>query len=632
MSVWIGFTPKSLEILVQKLEIEQNRTLGGVVKTLFRNSNRSIHKIMSGRLFLSLVGAACVAFVFSFGITDGHVGLDDWGYTSGCPFVRDGLCVNNVMRAFADTGYGAIWMPVTFISYMMDVTVFGDSWKAYHAINVVLHVINFLLSYQFLRRTLMMDGLDVGRLGNIAPFLGALVWALHPMRAEGVTFVASRKEELWTMFSLCGLMAYMNFLKNPSFGRYLAVVVSVLLSFMSKPTAMCFPFLALSIAYLMRKVDKRFWVSLIPLFVLSVGLGFLTVHSQGNPTNAIAVDVYDALFSWRVLNAIVSLGLYAWYTVCPLGIHIDYLAVFNGWPTDCWLGISAFVFTVVVVVAFLVNATGADRRFLLSALGLFAFSLGPTLGIFGYVNGDQAMADRYMYFPHLAIGMLLSYALLRLPVCRRHHGVVICGAGLTVLLAMMLTIPVVRSYENGYTACLRALKKDPNNWRALRVVGNEYCARLNRIDEGVKLLRKSMQIRNSKLTADSLAYVLAIRGGNGDFDEVRRLCASVMRNPGADDSGMMSDALGIVSMRETEYERAVYWFECGLRAQKRNHSSDQALLYLGQCYSNLGRKTEATRTLSKLTRSRLKKIAKQAIVSLWKIRNADGATSFKWEP
>ena len=478
----------------------------------------------------------------------------------------------------------------------------------------------------------MMDGLDLGRLGNLAPFLGALAWALHPMRAEGVTFVASRKEELWTMFSLCGLISYMSFLKNPSFGRYLAVVVLVLLSFMSKPTAMCFPLLALSIAYLLRKLDKRVWLSLIPLFVMSVGLGLLTIHSQGNPTNAIAVSVYDTLFSWRVLNAVVSLGLYAWYTVCPLGIHIDYLAVFNGWPTDCWLGISAFIFTIVIVVVLFVNIKRADRRFLCGALGLFAFSLGPTLGILGYVNGDQAMADRYMYFPHLAISMLLSYAILRIPLFRQHRGVLMCGAGLTILLAMVLTIPIVRSYENGYTVCLRALNKDPNNWRALRVVGNEWCARLDRMDEGVNLLRKSMQIRNSKITADSLAYVLAIRGGEGDFEEVKRLCSSVMKNPGVDDGGMMLDALGIVSMRETEYERAVHWFECGLHAQKRNHSADHALLYLGQCYSNLGRRAEAIRILSRLTQSRLKKVAKQAATSLWTIRNSDGATSFEWEP
>ena len=497
---------------------------------------------MTGRVFLSIVGAVCVAFVFCFGITDGHIGLDDWGYTSGCPFVRDGLCVDNVIHAFTDTGYGAIWMPVTFISYMMDVTVFGDSWKAYHAMNVALHVINFLLACQFLRRTLMMDGLDLGRLGNLAPFLGALAWALHPMRAEGVTFVASRKEELWTMFSLCGLISYMSFLKNPSFGRYLAVVVLVLLSFMSKP------------------------------------------------------------------------------------------AVFNGWPTDCWLGISAFIFTIVIVVVLFVNIKRADRRFLCGALGLFAFSLGPTLGILGYVNGDQAMADRYMYFPHLAISMLLSYAILRIPLFRQHRGVLMCGAGLTILLAMVLTIPIVRSYENGYTVCLRALNKDPNNWRALRVVGNEWCARLDRMDEGVNLLRKSMQIRNSKITADSLAYVLAIRGGEGDFEEVKRLCSSVMKNPGVDDGGMMLDALGIVSMRETEYERAVHWFECGLHAQKRNHSADHALLYLGQGYSNLGRKAEAIRILSRLTQSRLKKVAKQAATSLWTIRNSDGATSFEWEP
>ena len=71
----------------------------------------SRHKYLALAVFMLPVVA-----VFSFGVTGGHIGLDDWGYTSGCPFVKGGLMWANVCRAFSDLGYGAIWMPVTFMS------------------------------------------------------------------------------------------------------------------------------------------------------------------------------------------------------------------------------------------------------------------------------------------------------------------------------------------------------------------------------------------------------------------------------------------------------------------------------------------------------------------------------------
>ena len=149
---------------------------------------------------LGLVALLSVAAVFSLGVTGGRVGLDDWGYTSGCPFVRGGLNWANVSRAFSDFGYGAIWMPVTFVSYMADVSLFGDSWRAYHAVNVGLHVLTALLVFLFLKAQLRLLAGASGKSAWLAALVAALVWAVHPMRAESVTYVAGRKEELWTLF------------------------------------------------------------------------------------------------------------------------------------------------------------------------------------------------------------------------------------------------------------------------------------------------------------------------------------------------------------------------------------------------------------------------------------------------
>ena len=579
-----------------------------------------------------LVGLLVVAGVFSIGITNGHVGLDDWGYTSGCPFVRGGLSWANISRAFCDFGYGAIWMPVTFMSYMFDVSLFGDSWYAYHAVNVVLHLINTWLVFLFIR--------DQSRLfvpvaipgADVICAVCALLWALHPMRAEGVTFVAARKEELWTLFALCGLLQYSRFLKGGGGGRYFAVVLLFVLSGLSKPTSLCFPFLALSMHLaLWNQPNRKSLLWLAPLVVMSFALGCLTVYSQSHPTNGVSVDVYDAKLWWRLLNAVVATGLYFWYTVVPLGIHMDYRAIFNGWPIDGWLGIICFGLVSACCLLVFLRRGSPLRSALTYSLLLFLFSLGPTLGVLGYVNGDQSMADRYLYFPHVAVALMVAIGLIRLTAATGRYRQTVVVLLLVAVVEATFAVPVVKSYENGYKACLRALEKDPDNWRALRIVGNEFCARQNRMDEGIAMLRKSLKIRGSQLTTDSLAYILALRGGPGDFDEVKRWGAPMAAKPSLDEGGMMLDALGIVAMREGQYDLAVRYFSQGLSVRKRNHSKDFTMLWLGLNLANVGRDAEAIRVLASVVNSKNEKIRKRATESLDAIRSGTSRSPFAWE-
>ena len=562
--------------------------------------------------FLLILSLLLVASLFSLGITTGHIGLDDWGYTSGCPFVRDGLTVQNVRRAFCDFGYGAIWMPATFMSYMADVSIFGDDWRVYHSVNVALHLVNFVLVLFFVRRVIGLFGLFSKNVAMFAALVGALMWAVHPMRGEAVTWVASRKEELWTMFSLLGLMQYASFVETGKKYRWLSAALFFVMACLSKPTALCFPFLAASIhVFAFRKADARRMLWLVPLLVVSAAIGALTLHSQSHPTGVVSANLYEASFAWRILNACVSLGLYFWYTIFPMGVHMDYMAVFGGWPRDGALGLCSLA---VALAAFfiLVAKLRECRAILFFAAATFLFSVGPTLGVFGYVNGDQAMADRYMYFPHVALAFLAAVAVGRCIESRVRPRMLALAVVLLVAGEALLAVPVVRSYENGYTACSRALSKDPDNWRALRVVGNEYCARQDRCAEGVEMLRKSLRLRPSKSTAESLAYILALKGGTNDFAEVRRLCAGAIGNPACDSGGMMLDALGIACMREEKFREAARFFEAGLRASGRNHSRDHALLWLGLCLANMNEDARAMRVLARAKRVKSEAVRRKA--------------------
>lgn len=562
-----------------------------------------------------ICGLVVVAAAFSVGVTGGHIGLDDWRYTCGCPFVWNGLTWANVRHALRDTGYGAIWMPVTFFSYMADISFFGGGWPVHHAVNVVFHLVNVVLAFCLLRRLIRLVVDPGNQWADIACALAVIVWALHPMRAEAVTYVASRKEELWTLFALGGMLAYGRFLRVRRLASYALALVCFVLSAMSKPTAMCVPLLLGTVHWALRKERHVSAIWLLPFLLGAVALGCLTLVSQAQPVSGEAVGACEAGLGWRCLNAAVSTGLYFWYTVAPAGLHMDYRAVFGGWPVNGMLGLISLAVVLAGGVAGF-TCGGRRTRALLSAAGaLFVFSLAPTLGVFGYVNGDQAMADRYAYFPHLALALLTAAALacgLRHEKWRRRVSVAVSVA---VCAEICLLVQVERSFENDAALAARILARDPEHWRALRTQGIELCARLNRMDEGVELLRKSLRLRPSRRTAESLAYVLAERGMKGDADEVRRLCAAVVAVPSRDTSGMMLDALGRVNMKAGDYERAAFFFSQALRAPARQHAPDHAWLRLGQCFLKLGKVNEAREVLSRAAGSRDRDVAFRARVA-----------------
>ena len=585
---------------------------------------------------LGLVALLSVAAVFSLGVTGGRVGLDDWGYTSGCPFVRGGLNWANVSRAFSDFGYGAIWMPVTFVSYMADVSLFGDSWRAYHAVNVGLHVLTALLVFLFLKAQLRLLAGASGKSAWLAALVAALVWAVHPMRAESVTYVAGRKEELWTLFSLAGFLAYGRYLRVGKGWSYALAWIGFVMACLSKPTAMVFPFLAgaMQVAYRARlKGEGRaeeqqvpsFW-KIMPMAVFAGLIGLVALYSQSHPTASASVDVYATSFGWRLLNAAVSVGLYCWYTVVPYGVHMDYRAVFGGMPVDGMLGLSVLAVVVAATVFAFVRLSRDGRIRLAYAGAFFLLALGPTLGVLGFVNGDHAMADRYTYMAHVGLALLLAFGLAAL---RRWYLLLACG--LFVVFEVALAIPVVCSYSTGYTVFSRVLAKDPNHWRGLRFVGRELCTSPERMDEGVAMLKRSLVLRESQSTAEVLAYSLAIRNKTGDFDEVNRLCAGVIQKPSRDQGGMMLDALGIVAMREARYAMAAGYFAAGLRVRNRNHAPDHAVLNLGLCLANIGEDQEALAILKNATACRHPWVRQRAEKAMEEIRKGGERPPFLWE-
>jgi len=570
------------------------------------------------------VFAAALA-LYALSIGGGRLALDDWGNIYGCPFVRGGLSWANVRTALATVGQGGMWMPVTHVSFMADITLFGGGWHVHHAVNAVLHAVNAVLVMKFLLvllRRLLPEG---PRDACAWCALAALVWALGPQRADAVAWTVSRKEELWSMFALLGLMTWCGWLVRGGALRLAAVFALFALSCLSKPTAMCFP----ALAWLVRRyagsdadLPRPRWKSFAvyaPMLAVAAFVALVAVASHVRPEGMDRTDISVPL-SWSALNSAVSLGLYLLHAVVPAGVYADCRAVVGGMPLMAAPGLVALVVAVAALAFALVRARAPEaRRAAWLAALFYLFAIFPALGLVGGIS-DNSMAERYTYLPSVGLALALAFAMERLAP---RLGVRKTAAAALLLSAVnaACAVPVVLSYADDVASAERTLKFDPDHWRATRTIGCDLAARRGRIDEGVEMMKRSFALHPSQQTADVLAYTLACRGAEGDFAEVRRLGAAALAKPALDRGGMMLDALAIAAMREGDDETAVKCFSAAIVAPARSHSNSHAILNLGLAFANVGKRANAVMTLTRLAGSTDEGVRRRAVEALDQMRS-----------
>ncbi len=553
--------------------------------------------------------------------------FDDHDYTYRCAFVKDGLSWANVREAFSNARHGGIWMPVTYISYMADISLFGPGPGAHHLVNVAIHMLNAVLLFG------LAVFLTAGRHGDedapmrkwryAALALLSAFWALHPQRAEAVAWIASRKELLCTTFVLGGLLFWMRARRIGARGRWAALgamYACFVLACMSKPTAMCFPFMVFALEGMLNLGTRsgetplpqvgpsfKFLISNFVISIpVSVAVGALAVYSQTHPEGFGVLELYSTSLPWRLLNAAVAVGLYIFQMFVPVGIHLDYRAVPEGWPVNGALGLGVLALTVLCAVGawwlerrlFLrrTEQDGSGNRLNRSALFLtlsvlmwFFASLTPTLGIFGSF-GEHARADRFLYLPAMVVPLAAAMLL-----GRAAEGLVkFVLAALVVYVGALFAISstVIASYRNDATAFERSIECDPGHGRALAHLGEARCAE-GRLDEGIDMLRRSREVRPRDATDAKLAYALMRRGRSGDWNEIREICALIAKEPARDARGQAMEALGTAELVSRNWKDAVKYLVLSVRAPARHYSAADAILKLAFAQHNSGQYDEA---------------------------------------
>ena len=143
------------------------------------------------------------------------INYDDDIYVTDNIHIQDGVTTQAILWALT-TSYAVNWHPVTWISHMLDVQLFGLNPQWHHLTNLLFHIANTLLLFFVFHRM------------TKAPWKSAFVaalFALHPLHVESVAWVAERKDVLSTFFWMLTMGAYIHYAEHPRLKSYLAVFI-----------------------------------------------------------------------------------------------------------------------------------------------------------------------------------------------------------------------------------------------------------------------------------------------------------------------------------------------------------------------------------------------------------------------
>jgi tetratricopeptide (TPR) repeat protein len=502
--------------------------------------------------------------------------LDDGDYVQNNPQVRAGLAWSSILWAWT-TVFASNWHPLTWMSHMLDVELFGLDAGAHHVTSVVLHAINTVLLFAALRR---MTG-SMWRSGVVAALFG-----VHPLHVESVAWIAERKDVLSGCFWMLTLWAYALYVERPSATRYALVAAAFALGLTAKPMLVTLPFVLLLLdwwplgrapgaASRGRRVEPWRWlvVEKLPLVSMAAASSAVTILAQRSGGALRGIEIYP--LGLRIANALESGVLYVVRMVWPAG-----LAVFYPFPADVPVG--AALACAAVLLTLSAAALALARRAPYLPVGWFWY-LGTLIPVIGVVQvGSQARADRYTYLPLIGLFIIVAWgghwAVNRLTARLRagSHASRLAAFGFAATIVAGCAIASSRQvqyWRDGLSMWQRAVDVMPDNYRAHGALGLLLKTQPNRKPEAMSHLIEAVRLRPDLGPAHSALADLLYEQGR-IREAIVHLARVAELNPA---SASARTRLGQALAADGQVAAAIAAFEDAIRLDPSDASARAAL-------------------------------------------------------
>ncbi len=554
-----------------------------------------------GLLLLAMTLAA-----YATALAGGYI-WDDPDYLTENPLIEnlEGL------RRIWFTAQTPQYYPLVFTSFWVEHKLWGLHPLGYHLVNVLLHAANALLAWRIL-----------GALGIPGAWLAGALFALHPVHAESVAWIAERKNVLSGLFYLLALRQYLVFEASRRAGRYAGALLLFLCALLSKSVAASLPAAALILLWHGgARIGAPLVLRLLPFFIAGASSGLFTAWLEVRHVGAEGPE-------WDLdpLQRLLLAGRILWFYLYKLLWPAELVFTYPRWTIDPGNPLHhAALLGVLIVALALWRWRGRLGRGPAAAALFYAVTLAPVLGFLNvYPMRFSFVADHFQYLASLGPIALAAGALARAWEAWGGRGAPgRAAAGALLVLLALLTLRQGRIYRDEETLWRDTLAKNPQSWMAHNNLGS-LLARRGEAGEAIRHYEAALLHRPGHPNALSNMGAALLRLGRLAEAEgyLRRALAADPAHPGARNNlgrvliqgGRLAEAvveleealrlapglaaarnnLGMARMRMGEIERAAREFA---RALEANPRLPEAHYNLGFALAQLRRYREAIAAL-----------------------------------
>jgi tetratricopeptide (TPR) repeat protein len=470
-------------------------------------SDPELRRRNASLIVIALLFAACLA-IYGQTVGFGFINLDDNLYVYQNSYVASGLNLASLKWAFT-TFHSANWHPLTWISHMLDVSLFGMKPGVQHFINVLFHAANSVLVFVvFVRLT--------GDTWKSA--IVAFLFAVHPAHVESVAWISERKDVLSTLFWLLTMLAYVRFARDESASNaslterygssnYVLAILCFALGLMAKPMLVTLPFVLLLIDYWpLKRVQKlgdlpRLILEKAPFLALSVASCIVTLIAQRASG---AVESFEGLsIVSRSMNALISYVQYIALLLYPHDLGVWYP------PRGVDGKFAVVALIALVVISIICVWQSATRRYLLFGWLWFLGTLVPVIGVVQV--GGQSMADRYTYIPSIGIFIMIVWAGAEIMDRLRLNPFLRTAIPAVVILVLMIAAHIqTRYWHDNETLYVRTLNVTGDNF----LIAHNLCyvyVFSDRYAEAKPLCERSIELNPNFADAQNTLGILQLK-------------------------------------------------------------------------------------------------------------------------
>jgi tetratricopeptide (TPR) repeat protein len=538
----------------------------------------------------------CGTFLlFARAIGHPFLDLDDPTYVTQNHHVQSGFTRENIRWAFT-TGDAANWHPLTWLSHMLDWSLYGNNPRGHHATSIFWHSLNAVMAFLALRKL-------TGAFWPSA--LAAAIFAWHPLRVESVAWIAERKDVLSVFFGLLTLWTYAAYAQRQresrtgAWGYYLLTLAALAIGLMFKPTLVTIPFLLLLLdLWPLERLTLnsrplvvtavRLILEKIPFFALAIASSIITFRVQ----KAGGAMIESISLASRLSNSIVSVVEYLKNFFWPLHLSMGYPNP-DHLPAATVFG--AIVFLSIVTVIGLWQCQ--KRPWILVGWLWFLGTLVPMIGIVKV--GLQGMADRYTYFPMLGIEIAIIWTFNDIANAGRSFNRIVwpAASALVLIACAILTWRQLGIWSTPRSLYEYSVVATPDNYLAECYLGSNLLGDKKmgdeRLNEAMIHFERALAIKPDYALARLRRCLVLQKLGRRDEAEAEYY--AVLRERPNDPQAEYG--LGLLFLNANEPQKAIEHLQISLNAQPDDEGT---LLDMGTAQAKVGNEKESIACFEKV--------------------------------